>query len=44
MNLTAEQYLLLGYVVGLGVLLGYAAKLWLSARSLKLREAQRQED
>ncbi|MHC5023743.1 MAG: hypothetical protein ACYTGG_07510 [Planctomycetota bacterium] len=39
--MTGEQYLLLGYIVALGMLWGYAAHLlWLS-RSLRQREGAR---
>ncbi|MFG0253068.1 MAG: hypothetical protein ACF8NJ_09370 [Phycisphaerales bacterium JB038] len=44
MKLTSEQYLLLGYIVGVGVLLGYAAKLWLNARRLGQRESRHESN
>jgi hypothetical protein len=44
MNWTPERYLLVGYLVGLGVLLGYALSLWLSVRKTKRREAQRRDE
>jgi hypothetical protein len=44
MKLTPDQYLLLGYFVGVGVLLGYGVKLWLDARLLARREGQRRAD
>ncbi|MDY7107313.1 MAG: hypothetical protein SYC29_01635 [Planctomycetota bacterium] len=36
--MTGEGYLVLGYIVGLGLLLGYAILLWLAGRSLDKRE------
>ena len=36
--MTGDGYLLLGYVIGLGLLLGYAVVLWLSWRALDKRE------
>ena len=32
--MSAQQYLILAYAVGLGLLLGYAATLWLANRAL----------
>ncbi len=44
MKLTPDQYLLLGYLVGVGVLLGYCVNLWVSATLLARREGQRRAD
>jgi hypothetical protein len=35
MNLTTSQYTVVAYVVGLGLLLGYALVLWVEARRLE---------
>jgi hypothetical protein len=35
MNLTTSQYTVLAYVVGLGLLLGYALAQWVQAKRLK---------
>jgi hypothetical protein len=36
--MTGEGYLILGYIVGLGLLVSYAILLWLAGRSLDRRE------
>jgi hypothetical protein len=39
--MTGEGYLMLGYVVGLGLPLSYAILLWLTGRSLEKRERRK---
>ena len=38
MNLTTEQHLYLAYIIGLGLILGYAGCLWLAAKKLRRDE------
>lgn len=39
MNLTSEQHLFLAYVIGLGLILGYAGCLWFASKRLKRDES-----
>jgi hypothetical protein len=40
--MSGEGYLILGYIVGLGLLLSYAIMLWLAGRALKKRERRKE--
>jgi hypothetical protein len=40
--MTGERYLVIGYIVGFGLLLGYAILLWIGRRALERRERRKQ--
>jgi hypothetical protein len=39
--MTREQYVILAYVIGLGLMLGYGLVLWIEYRSSKRRQKRR---
>jgi hypothetical protein len=39
--MTGEGYLVLGYIIGLGLLVSYAIRLWLAHCSLERRERRK---